>query len=443
MGCLPRWMTDCFKGSVLGLLSLMSLTHGLIVCGYLFYSYFFATNKPIFDVDIYLFPITSSIIHYVKIDRGDHHNLSFWIATLFSVLTIVVLSLVRARTGLRPEGVVYDDDIGVPVGYQLTYKRIIASGAEPITSWYQTREHALNVSLAMECASFLASVMIFVFTDGKKKRENTNNKVKPASGFWEFMGRLSPFYIWRHKKEVKGFCLDRKSDTRDKTTARLVIVSIKFFLLHSILCTLIPRLLLSLTSLYYDLPYLTEQETPSGIYYCAMWLYFGHMIIRGKRVKQYESPSTAVEPTPPTSKGNNKKATVKHVQERFTRERPWCRGFLILVMLIISALTLTGGLMADRSLLASKDIPFGSLAKYNIILRNDDDLGGFKYMVPSVSETLAPPVFGRMTYVSHIVLVLEHIQLYMLIVLTAIWIFYYQQKDENIFADDAKQIMGT
>ncbi len=359
--------------------TIVSVAHVFILMVYIFFSFALVSNKPMFATDTLIVSIVSAMLHFVKGSKGDHTGLGFFVSVAFTLPVIVTLCYHLSRIFSRTDQLKSDSYNQVPVGFQMRRQLTIDPPIVYNEYWLNSRMAMLIVSLAAELFSFSLSLCVFYRSpdqphlldehpEGEKKKKRRywccfyKVKFHPCSGFWSFA------------------CVSKKSE-------QWFVLGLKFIIGHSLLFTLTSRIILSFASLHYDLPYWTEQETPSAFFYCAVFILFEILL------------------TTQDAKRNSVSIFL-------------CFGLMLAALVISSA-----SLLFDIGLLDTRNVSFLNLDQYISALTNGADLGGWKYImgVPSLQPEIQA-VFGKMTFFNHCISIVEIIEMGFLNVLLLLWL---------------------
>ncbi len=357
--------------------TIVSVAHTVIIMVYILFSFLLVSNKPIFATDTLIVSVVSAMMHFVKGSKGDHTGVGFFVSLIFTVPVIVTLCYHLSRVFTRTDQLKFNSYSLVPVGFQMTRQSTIIPPFTYNEYWLNSRMAVLIISLAFELFSLSLSLCVFYRSpdqphlldhqeEKKKKRRYWccfyKVKFHPCSGFWSFA------------------CVSKKSE-------QWFVIGLKFVVGHSLLFTLTGRILLSFASLHYDLPYWTEQETPSAFFYCAVFILFEILL------------------TTQDSKRNSMSV------------------FLCFVLMLTALVISSACLILDMALVDTRHVGFLNLDQYISALTNGVDMGGWKYImeVPSRQAEIQA-VFGKMTFFSHCISIIEILEMGFLNVLLLLWL---------------------
>lgn len=373
MGCMdhyvePTYIFICFLYVLISLI-------------YLIFSFSYV-NKPILATDIIILAITSAMVHWIKGNRRKPDGAFFWISLFTSIVVMIVffIQCIRDNDAARVEANIYTTY--VTIGFGMKRSRTDTTAAYDAT-WLNVKGYMLAIALAIELLLLVISIgmraNVPVMDESVKQSKKALRKAEKDAD------RFSQFYT------------DSKSDKEDKSKKRVVYVMMLFFIALTLMPLLV-RIGLACASTYYDMPYLTEQDSPSGIFYCGVLLLFEYMITKKKH-------------------------------------RSNLVGILVFALLTLACIMTTWTLILDLELLHRRFATFlFPEDPYMRILVDGIDYGGWKYEIPVLNKMISATVFGKMTLASHTAIVLELILAYILTIFCALWFGWcaHKKSDEDL-----------
>ncbi len=351
----------------------LTLIHMVALIAYLLVS-LGAVNKAIFFSDSLIIPIVSCMFHYIKGSTGDHHGYTLILSMTFSFLVIGVLIFHLVYNGGRYKDEVYTGTTGVAVGFSMIRKRLDPEAT--YSQWrYPYRLYMLVVSLTIEMFTVCISVVIF-----KRYRPPPGEDRTPC---------CHGHFVIPNCRQVKTFCCWKRKIAQRPKPGGWTILGLKIIVAHALFFTLTSRIGLSLASIFYDLPYWTEQDTPSGFFYFALFILFEILLSRSK-------------------------------------DRSLCATALALVFMITATGISIYALVCDQLLLSNRSVGFLTDTEgYLGALSNNQDMGGWVYTIPIGTANSASNAFGKMTQAAHWVSMAEIVMMvlidFLLVALLAYW----------------------
>lgn len=338
------------------------LLYILFLVGYTLGSFFTLTNKPIMWSDTMILPMTSAMFQFIKVDMKDHRGWTAVFCTIVTLLTFSIFAVMLAYEYERTPTKLYTDTSGITLKNGLTRERRSYSASYD-SYWYRSHFWIIVTVMVIEILMGLVSAVITCHFRNEKRM------CKPVR-----CERLTAFFF-KDDHDPK-----KKKDDPNESVMITCWIRVQFvahmLIFVGFICWFI-RVMMSLVSVGFDLPYWTEQDSPYAIFYAYL---FNVFLLNISKHKDNEL-------------------------------RHWLWHMSIDPLLIFATIVCTWAIVLESNLLQYRGLTFlGDLIEYCNILQDGSDMKEWTYAVDAGSPY--PAIFGKMTFTAHLVGLVELMLLY-------------------------------